>query len=182
MCHKQRYLLPYRPRLRATLLYNKQMFVKGDRRRGIMYSIYRCSNGLTYSIACGSWLACYTTLWGASLDPSKVVARGRKWFWINFRRGHDRQGITNSMTIYKQRGRRSIRQVQANVPGRRGSLRIVRRQILYGIEMSESGRWQVEEVACGSSSCRRLGVVSMHYLSSSGQWWGGYFLSSLISY
>ena len=92
------------------------MFVKGDRRRGNMYSIYRRSNGLTW--------------WGASLDPSKVVAMGQKWFGKKFRRGHDRQGITNSMAIYKQRSRHSVRQVQANASGRQGSLRIVRRQIL----------------------------------------------------
>ena len=146
MCHKQRYLLPYRPRLRAARLYNKQMFVKGDRRRGNMYSIYRRSNGLTYSIACGGWLACYTILWGASLDPGKVVARGQNRFGINIRRGHDRQGITNSMAIYKQRGRRSVRQVQANASGRRGSLRVVCRQILYrgvGFQSVASGRGHV---------------------------------------
>ena len=94
------------------------MFVKH------MYSIYRRSNGLTYSIASGGWLACYTTLWGASLDPGTVAARGRD---------HDRQGITSSMAIYKQRGRRSVWQVQAKDSGRQGSLRVVRRQILYGI-------------------------------------------------
>ena len=118
MCHKQRYLLPYRPRLRAARLYNKQMFVKGDRRRGNMYSIYRRSNGLTYrSLAGAGWLTILRCGELVSLDPGKVVVRGQRRFEINFQRGHDRQGITKSMTIYKQQDRRSVRQFQANTPG-----------------------------------------------------------------
>ena len=148
MCHKQRYLLPYRPRLRAARLYNKQMFVKGDRRRGNIYSIYRRNNRLAYSIACRGWLAGNSTVWGAILDPITAKARGRERFGIKVRRGHDRQGITNGMTIYKQRSRRSVRHVQAYAPVRCSPLRVVRRSVLDGVivgalSVADGGRWDL---------------------------------------
>ena len=133
MCRKQRYLLPYRPRLRATRLTIIQMFVKCDRRRGTMYNIDRRSNGITSSIARRGCLAGYTTVWGAILDPITVKARGQERFGIKVRRGHDRQGITNGMTIYEKRSRRSVRQVQAYAPVRCGPLRVVRRSVLDGV-------------------------------------------------
>ena len=73
-----------------------------------MYNIDRRSNGITSSIARRGCLAGYTTVWGAILDPITVKARGQERFGIKVRRGHDRQGITNGMTIYEKRSRRKV--------------------------------------------------------------------------